>query len=328
MTRVRAISTGSVASDTVIAPVADLDALTEGLSKRVQSAKSAAKRIAAAPRRKSNSIAFVYTGESGLGNPFEGSVVCGMSREMHNRGYDLLLLDARRAKVPEETYSSMFARKGVRGAILRTTPATRHVCEIIAEENFPAVVVGDRFENPKVSCVYSDFGPVIREAVEHLISLGHRKIALGLSAVSDTDWEVGYRQALKANNIEVEPDLIYRVPAGRDSGAQLLRRLIAVPDRSTAVLLTEPLTSVGLLDEARRYGVRVPEELSVVGVDDSQHCFGLMPELTAICQDGSAVGREALVALHSMLTSEGHPPVKNVMRPWLEVHRSTGPAPV
>jgi DNA-binding LacI/PurR family transcriptional regulator len=145
---------------------------------RVLAAMNRSGYVPTVARRSTTNIAFAYTGESSLGSPFDASLMFGMSDRMDEYGFDLMILNAVRARQPHETYSQMFLRKGIRGAVLRTTARTRHVCEEIAAEGFPAVVVADRFENPNVNFIYSDSREASREAVEHLIGLGHRRIGI------------------------------------------------------------------------------------------------------------------------------------------------------
>jgi LacI family transcriptional regulator len=141
----------------------------------------------------------------------------------------------------------------------------------------------------------------------------------------------GYRQALIDHGIEFDNRLILRTPASREGGTQLLRRLMTMSERPTAVFLTDPMAAVGLLSEARKTGVNVPEDLSVVGFDDSEIRYSVYPELTAVCQDAETLGREAFNALRSILEREDGagaprpPQIRIALRTWLEVHNSTCP---
>ncbi len=281
-------------------------------------------------RKSTTSIAFVYTGEPSLGSPFDAALMYGMSTGMEEHDYDLMVLDARRARQVGETYSQMFMRKGIRGAVLRTTAQTRGVCEAICQEGFPAVVLGDRFDDPRVNFIYSESRPSSREAVEHLVGLGHRQIALCVNIIDDSDHAdrlAGYRESLAEHGIELDERLILRVPANREGGVQALRRMQTMASRPTAIFLTDPATAFGAVSEARNLGMRIPEDLSVVGFDDTDVRFTVYPELTAVCQDAAAMGREAFAALNSMLDKEaGVKSVRKSLRTWLEIHGSTGTA--
>ena len=288
-------------------------------------------------RRSNMNIAFVYTGESSLGSPFDAALMFGMSRSMEDYNYDLMIVDARRARQPNETFTQMFLRKGIRGAILRTTAEARPVCEAIAEEGFPSVVIADRFDNPKVNYVYCDSCESSREAVEHLIGLGHRRIALCINVVDDSDHLdrlAGYRQALNDHGIAFDNRLILRIPADRDGGTQVLRRLMTMPDRPTALFVTDPTTAVGSLSAARKIGLKIPGDLSIVGFDDAEVRYSVFPELTAVCQDAAALGSEAFASIKAIIERGDSEPVsgpglvRKPLRTWFEIHESTGPVKV
>jgi len=294
---------------------------------RVLDAMNRSRYIPNVAKRSTTNIAFLYTGEPSFGSPFDGALMFGMQQGMEEHGYDLMVLNARRSKLPHENFTQMFARKGVRGVIVRTTLQTRGICQQLAAEGFPAVVVADRFDDLLVNYVYSDSREASRDAVEHLIGLGHQQIACAINIVDDadhTDRVLGYRDALSAHGIEFDERMVLRAPANREGGMQLLRRLMSRPDRPTAVFLTDPMTAVGLLNEARRAGVRVPEDLSVVGFDDSDLRYTVHPELTSVCQDAIAMGRAAFAGLHGLLgeTIE-RGSVRKSLRAWLEIHQST-----
>jgi DNA-binding LacI/PurR family transcriptional regulator len=278
-------------------------------------------------RRSTSNIAFVYTGESSIGSPFDAAILVGLCRRMEDHRLDLVVIDARRARATGETYTQMFLRKGIRGAVLRTTLQTHIVCETIAAEGFPCVVVGDRLDHDSVSYVYGDSREASRDATEHLIGLGHRRISICINIVDDSDHVdrlSGYRQALADHQIAFDNKLVLRVPANRDGGAQLLRRLMTMVDRPTAAFLTDPMTAVGLLSEARKSNIRIPEDLSIVGFDDTETRYSVFPELTAVCQDAAGLGRESFEALLAIMNqTDEKVVVRKSLRTWLEVHGST-----
>ncbi len=297
---------------------------------RVLAAANEARYVAPVTKRSTTNIGLVYTAESSLGSPFDGQLMWGMSAGLEEYGYDLMVLDTRRSMEAGETYSQFFMRKGVRGIVLRTTLSTRNACVAIAEEGFPAVVVGDRFDHSGVRFIYSDSREPSREAVEHLIGLGHRRIGICLNVVDDsdhTDRLEGYRQAMNDHGLPIDRDLIYRTPANRPGGGRLIRRLSGVADRPTALFITDPATAAGAFKEARHRGLSIPGDLSIVGFDDGDLRFDLYPEMSAVCQDTAAVGREALYALHQIIDGgRGELPLHKKLSAWFEVHESTAAA--
>jgi DNA-binding LacI/PurR family transcriptional regulator len=264
-----------------------------------------------------------------LDSPFDAALLVGMYEGLPTIGCYLMLLDALRSRRQRETFSHMFLRKGVQGVLVRTTTSSQSICQDIAREGFPMVAVGYRFENSAVNCIYSDSREASGKAMEHLIALGHRRIAVCIHIVEDSDHAdrvEAYRQGLRSHGLPFDERLVIRVEANRDGGVQVIRRIITMSPRPTALFLSDPLTSVGVLNEARRVGLRVPEDLSVIGFDDAELRQCLLPQLTAVCQDTKALGREAVSMLANIIANPtGVDPATKALHCWLELHDSTAP---
>jgi len=279
-------------------------------------------------RRTASNIALVYTGESSLGSAFDAALLRGIEEGRQEHYYDLMILDIQRARQPNESFTQLFTRKGICGTILRTTTQAQSICEAIANEGFPAIVVADRFKNSNVSYVDCDAREACREAVEHLIGLGHRQIAICINVVDDsdhTDRVTAYKQTLLEHSIPFDPRMILRVPATREGGVHLLRRLATAPTKPTALFVADPLPAVGILAEARKLGIAIPRDLSVVGFDDTDLRLTVNPELTAVCQDAVTLGREAVSGLVKLISRDHseRQPIRTTLRAWLEIHHST-----
>jgi DNA-binding LacI/PurR family transcriptional regulator len=257
-------------------------------------------------RRISNVIALAYPDEpvrTEYGS-FEPTLLSGIMRGLEVEQFDLKLLSIRRDKRPDETYTQFFMRKGVRGVLLRCFRHSRPMILEIAAEKFPAVVIAEHFDEPAVNYIRAESYSSSRRAVEHLITLGHRSIALAIHSVSDSDHAErrrAYADALHCAGITVDPSLIFELPASLSSGEQVLD---AIADRrgggagtATAVFATNPMTSLGIMRRAQERGISIPGELSVVGVDDGDVRMHVWPRLTAVCQDASSLGYEATVWL-------------------------------
>ena len=98
-----------------------------------------------------------------------------------------------------------------------------------------------------------------------------------------------------------DPQLEFRVPAHRLDGAQLMRKMMSMSTPPTAVFIADPLTACGAINEARKLGLRIPEEMSILGFDDSDSRFSVEPTMTAICQDSRELGRLAYRAARSAM---------------------------
>jgi DNA-binding LacI/PurR family transcriptional regulator len=239
---------------------------------------------------------------------FESSLLTGIMRGLGEQHFDLKLISIRRDKDPKETYSQFFMRKGVRGVVLRCFRHTRQTISEIAAERFPAVVVSEHFDDPNVNSIRAESYSASRRAVEHLISLGHRRIALAVHNISDSDHgdrRRAYDDALHCAGIPLDPSLIFELSASLSSGEQVLDALLHSVPRATAVFATNPMTSLGIMRRAQERELVIPRDLSVVGMDDSDIRMHVWPRLTAVCQDATMLGYEAAAWLCHRLSRKG-----------------------
>ena len=280
-------------------------------------------------KRVITNIGLVYTSDIGFCE-YDATLMGGIVRGVGEQRFDVTVLNLERDKADDETYTQFFMRKGVRGAILRTLARSRHICEKIAEEGFPSVVVAEQFDNPIVNYVCYDSQQDSRRAVEHLISLGHRRISLVVHAIPDSDHAArieGYHGALRAAGLEIDQELVVSAVASMESGRSTINRLMSLPNPPTAIYFTDPLTCVGALQRAHGMGLKIPDDLSIVGFDDGDMRFRTWPVLSAVCQDAAQLGFEAALWLTRKLSGVHDEPMRQAMSTFFEVHETTGLPP-
>lgn len=293
-----------------------------------------ANKVGYAPggRRVGTVVGLVYPGEVVLADygAFESALLAGILRGLNEHRFDVKILSLQRDKSADESYSEFFRRKGIRGAVLRSFKDTRRICQDIADEGFPSVVVADRFEEPAVNYVCCNSRDDSRRAVQHLIDLGHRRIALGIHQIADTDHidrRQGYEEAMAQAGIAIDRSLVVEIVASPTGGASLITRLMSMPKPPTAVFFTDPLATIGALRRCLEMGVSIPTDLSVVGFDDSdirQHTF---PAFSAVVQDAQMIGLEAALWLTRRIVQPNSEELKSIrlVRPtFLEINQSTG----
>lgn len=261
---------------------------------------------------------------------FESALLSGILRGVNEQRFDLNIINLQRDKRAEETYTQFFGRKGLRGVILRTFERTRGMCVEIAAEGFPAVVVADRFEEPFVNYVCCESKGDSVRAVEHLIHLGHRRIALVVHNVPDTDHRdrrEGYRLAMEEHGLGLDPSLLIETAASMEGGAGAITRLLGLPQPPTAVFLTDPMATLGAIRRCQELQVRLPAELSLVGFDDSDVRHHVWPPVTAVCQDADMIGYEAALWLTRRLAGRAEESIRMMRQTMLEINRTTGAPP-
>jgi DNA-binding LacI/PurR family transcriptional regulator len=277
-------------------------------------------------------VGLVYPNDPGNADygAFDASLTAGVLRGLNELKFDLKIVNLQRDKSIEETYTQFFMRKGLRGVILRTQESKRYVCEAIADEGFPSIVVADRFEHPKVNFICCDSSGDSRRAVEHLLQLGHRRIACAVHRVPDTDHRdrrEAYFAAVRSAGLEVDPSLVVDIVASFDGGAAVINRLMGSTNPPTAIFFTNPLSTLGALRRCQELEIAVPGQLSIIGFDDSDIRLHIWPQFTAICQDASMLGAEAARWLARSLTEEVKQPLRRISPTTFEINLTTSRPP-
>jgi len=283
--------------------------------------------------RRTTRIALAYPGSPvrlEFGS-FDASIVSGVVAGAGADRFEVSILDIASLRGENESYTQMFRRIGIAGVVLRTYADKREVCEAIADEGFPSVVVADRFEHPGVNYVAYDSAADTRLAVEHLANLGHQRIGLVVHAVMDSDHadrRKAYEDVLRETSRGVADELIVEVVADVDGGASAMSRLLSLPKPPTAVLFTDPLSTIGGLRRALELGLRVPDELSIVGFDDGAMRRLTHPVYTAVCQDSWTLAFDATRWLTGELRKREGRPLRELKRTYFEVNGTTCAPPL
>ena len=296
---------------------------------KVMAAANEARYLPTVGRRSTVNIALLYAGSPEVGSAFDAALMEGMASGMEEFGYDLMVLDGSRVRQSSESYGQVFLQKGIRGVIVRSSASSRYIAKEILGEGVPAVVLGDRFEHDSATFVGSDSVVASREAIEHLIGLGHRKIGVVTNIEDDCDHLdrlQGYYEAMEQAGLEHGEKLIFRTPAHRQGGEAFMNRFASMADRPTALYFVDPFAGLAALNRAYALGLSIPDDLSIVGFDDHEWRFISRPRMTAVCQDAIALGRSAFRVLNQRIDHGPHAELAIDTKPaWLEVHDTTCP---
>jgi DNA-binding LacI/PurR family transcriptional regulator len=168
-----------------------------------------------------------------------------------------------------------------------------------------------------------------RQATQHLLSLGHRRIALLTGATTDLaglERLLGCQQALAQAGIAPDSGLIRQSGWNIDEAYEVARNLLAERRDFTAIVAGSDFMAIGIIRALMEQGLRVPDDVSLVGFDDIDLCQYTVPPLTTVRQDSVAIGRGAVQRLVAMI--EGAEETSPLIVPTqLIVRKSTGPVP-
>lgn len=261
-----------------------------------------------------------------ISNPFFGQLARVVEDAANNRGYSILLCNSQNSRAREVQYLDLLRQQQVDGVLVVTSGAMGEELEEFFKLTGAAVLALDRripqFKGPWIG---GDPYPGARQAVQHLLDLGHRNIGL----VRGVEGNISSDERYKAlNRALVEAGLPeerwtwvgeYTLETGIAAGLALAE--LPAQRRPTAVIATSEFSAYGLIEGVSRHGISVPDQLSVVGYDNTAFAEVFRPALTVIAQPIEEMGELAVDFILRMINNaeqdEQLPPVAPVagMRP-------------
>ena len=257
-----------------------------------------------------------------LDNPFFTEIVSGAERVAAGEGYAVLLCDARQTSA--RRHLEALQTRLVDGVVLDASAIGSLPPDALTGLN--AVVVDQ--PDGRFPGVASDALQAGRLAAEHLLGLGHRALGfIGPATDSHTFRmrERGFFAALRAAGVEIPSHLWRRVAASVGGGREAMQELLAPSPRPTAVFCASDLIALGALKACLTAGVRVPEQLSLVGCDDIEIARIVTPELTTVRVPARGLGALAVRRLLQMIEGKKKSPAPKPLPVKLIVRGSTAP---
>ncbi|MEK7409570.1 MAG: LacI family DNA-binding transcriptional regulator [Acidobacteriota bacterium] len=264
-----------------------------------------------------------------IADPFVAEVVSGIEEAANDHGYSVFLANSNAEPEREIKVVHSFGERRVDGIVVTASRVGALYVPILSEMRVPIVLINNQHPGEFLHSVMIANVEASREAVNHLIKLGHRLIAyLGdrFGHQSDTERFAGYRQALEQADLPFLPELIAHGD-GRPEGAErATQKLLALPEPPTAVFCYNDMSALGALKRIRAAGLRVPEDISLVGFDDLFVAEYTDPPLTTVRQPKRHMGRLAMETLLKLMA--GSQSAEHIRVPGeLIVRASTAPPP-
>ncbi|MEZ4865663.1 MAG: LacI family DNA-binding transcriptional regulator [Caldilineaceae bacterium] len=242
-----------------------------------------------------------------ISNPIMADIFTSASNYLAQHGYAMILACSQNQPAADEDYISFFARRQVSGLILSTAVlGPDKATPLVADLRVPTVMLDrQRPANAHVSAVQSDHSAGAQAAVEHLLRQGHRRIALigGPESFHPAQARLaGYYAALHAAGIAVDPTLVRSVGMTATAGYEETRSLFALAHPPTALVAGGNLILTGVLQALHELGVRIGQELALIGCDDTDLSRLHTPSITVVARDLGLIGETAarllLTAMH------------------------------
>jgi DNA-binding LacI/PurR family transcriptional regulator len=286
-------------------------------------------------RRRSNVVALLV---QDLANPCFVDIAVAARAAAEEHEYEVSIVDAGRAEAEIRALDRL-RDDGSDGVIVATgrhgsRPTALKLLRELVDRGLQAVVLLDRSPDRRVPAIRVDVEAGAVLAVEHLLSLGHRRIAhlavAGPHPIEDEqssqgDRYRGYRSALRRAGIDPDPSWVVRGPDTLVGGCAMAHQLFdQVGPKPTAILVYNDLTAIGVLRAMADRGLRVPQDVAIVGTDGIELGQYTTPSLTTVDHPRAELGRRGVETLCALLAGTPAERTEQVLVPQLIVRESCG----
>ncbi|HZG17321.1 MAG TPA: LacI family DNA-binding transcriptional regulator [Candidatus Bathyarchaeia archaeon] len=264
-----------------------------------------------------------------IDNPFFSELLVGVHQSLDKDGYTVILGTTFDMKTKQDALLSNMLEYRVGGVILSpVTNSNPETIEILRKWDIPVVLVAK--DIPGANCDYVGIDNVQggKMAVDHLIRLGHRRIAFLGGPSESTAWKDryrGYQLALQEAGIEIDPTLWVEGPATTQGGVEVLRKILRHPNPPTAAFCYNDVVSFGVIHGLKEAGMTPGKDLAIVGFDNIKEAAIYNPSLTTIAATPELVGMNAADLLHQRILGLDDDPKRIILKPTLVVRESCSP---
>lgn len=263
------------------------------------------------PRRRTGIIGLIipYPSDYLFRDPHLLAQLSGIDAEADANGYNVLLSTAGNSTSGLEAYERFVRNQFADGALVIETASARQGSELLSKQDYPFVGLGYGEGTWCNYFVHADDHDGARDAIRYLLQNGHRRIGIinGPSSGAVVAMEkrlTGYQQALIEAEISFDPNLMVYGDYTRAGGKTAANELLKLPQRPTAIFALNDRMAMGAIRAIHLAGLRVPEDIAVVGFDDVYTAVDFNPPLTTIRQPAKQIGHVAAQMLFKLIAGE------------------------
>lgn len=278
-------------------------------------------------RRETQTLGLVL---ADITNPFYAETARAIVETARGHGYNVILCNTDNLPRLQEEYVEILRQRRVDGMIFGSVFLHDPVVEGLIEAGYPCVMYNRRLRSGRGNYIVLDNVKASHDLTRHLLDLGHRRIGFiaGLREISTaTDRLRGYRAALRAIGLPVDPSLIRPGAFKAEMAHRAAQELLKLPRRPTAIMAGNDLMALGVMQAASDLGLRIPEDLAVAGFDDIEIAAHRQIQLTTMAQQKAEMGRLAVAWILEIIRDPvrfARQPLQQVLAPTLVVRRTCG----
>nr|WP_263324755.1 LacI family DNA-binding transcriptional regulator [Neobacillus sp. Marseille-Q6967] len=268
---------------------------------------------------------------SNLQNPFWANVLEGVEDTCHHLGYNLMIFNSNDQAALEEEHFRSFEIRQLDGMLINPTLKNMELYQKISNNGFPLVAINRKIYGVDVNTITSNNIQGAKLAVNHLISSGRKRVAIFLYPPDGISPRLerleGYKQALKENGIKIENSLVQVITEKKGEVELAVENLLARSEPPDAIFSTNSLMTLEILEGVKKLKNHIPNDIALVGYDETIWSKHLNPALTTIKQPAYEMGEMAAKRLIQLIESkdEGNiQPEITTLEPYLIIRDSCG----
>ena len=264
---------------------------------------------------------------SEIANPYFPEIIRGFQAAAWDRGFDVLLCNTEYSQLRTKSVIRKLIESDVRGVAIMTASVEKSVTSELTAAGVGIVFCNLGPAETLVGNISIDYQRGISQAIEHVVELGHRRAAV-IAGPVDNRTAIMIKRALVAGlkRRKLNPFPVLESNYHVDAGASAVRAILAQPEIPTVIFCGSDLIAMGAMSALEEAGVKIPEDVSVIGIDDISFAFLARPPLTTIRVPRERLGTVAFEALDKMLSLKRRRGADYYLETELVVRRSTAPA--
>jgi len=282
-------------------------------------------RVAKRLRNKSSSSNLLGVLIPDIQNPFYVEVLRGIEDVAYKNNYVLIMCNFAQNEKKQKIYLDILRSESIDGLIAAPTNENDQEVISLVKENLPIVCVDRGLKDVDVDVVLVENQAGAYSAVDYLAKSGYKRIAYisGLPQIpSSQQREKGYLEALKANMLKIDKNLIKYGDSRHESGLKLCEELLNLSNPPDAIFAGNNLITLGAIETIHKKGLRIPADIAIIGFDDMYWSNSLNPTLTAVRQPAYEIGKQAAEQLILRINDPSRPPISMLLKTELMIRNS------
>ena len=264
---------------------------------------------------------------SEIANPYFPEIIRGFQAAAWDRGFDVLLFNTEYSAQRTQSVIGKLVQSDVRGVAIVTSSIDNSMRSELIQAGIGAVFCNLCPADKLVSNISIDYQRGVLQAIEHVVALGHHRAAV-IAGPETNRTAANIKQALLAGlkRKGIRPSPVTSTDYRIDAGASAVQAILSAPEIPTVIFCGSDLIAMGAMNTLEEAGVKIPEDISIIGIDDISFAFLARPPLTTISVPRERLGIMAFEALDKMLRLKRHMGADYQLETELIIRKSTAPA--